>query len=420
MKLTDKELGSYVANKLALPGDERNEYRQQVNRLLEKLESVLARDGSYRIQKFRRAGSLEKGTSNRPRAGRPVDADVGVYFRVDDTSAFDIAGLQQLIKKLLVAAYPQKNPDDFEEGARVFGVVFKGTGLEVDLVPIVSLDSDANYGLQYSRSGTCVKTSVKVHIDHYRAPRWPRSAPRSSPADGETLAQLAGTRRHPVVPPRAAAQLPDRPRRPGHRARGEHAPPVPVHHARPSLRSRLRRRRRLEIQRPGCDRRSGQRRQQRRRSHPAGRARRARSVRSPGLRDHHLGAGASRQRRDDLGLERTVRQQLLDRLNAMTVTLTDTFNRDDIRRVYASFAADYKIAAEWTGLHAPAFVTQTIEQIKAIAEEQYLQEVHLQLKTSAGAIRHAAVYRVSTNASGWSSDRPGDMYWQSYPGDSLH
>ena len=50
---------------------------------------------------------------------------------------------------------------------RAFGVVFKGTGLEVDLVPIVSLD-DAIYGFQYSRSATCVKTSVKVHIDHYR------------------------------------------------------------------------------------------------------------------------------------------------------------------------------------------------------------------------------------------------------------
>jgi hypothetical protein len=169
MKLSDKELGSYVTNKLALPGEERNEYRQQVNRLLEKLEAVLAQDGSYRIQKFRRAGSLEKGTSNRPRASKAVDADVGVYFRVDDTSVFDIAALQQLIKKLLVAAYPQKSPDDFEEtGERIFGIVFKGTGLEVDLVPIVSLDADANFGLQYSRSGDCVKTSVKVHIDHYR------------------------------------------------------------------------------------------------------------------------------------------------------------------------------------------------------------------------------------------------------------
>ncbi len=35
-------------------------------------------------------------------------------------------------------------------------------------------------------------------------------------------------------------------------------------------------------------------------------------------------------------------------------TFTDTFNRDDIRRVYASFAADYKIVAEWTELHQPS------------------------------------------------------------------
>ena len=30
----------------------------------------------------------------------------------------------------------------------------------------------------------------------------------------------------------------------------------------------------------------------------------------------------------------------------MTTTLTQTFNRDDIRRVYASLTADYRIVAE--------------------------------------------------------------------------
>jgi len=104
----------------------------------------------------------------------------------------------------------------------------------------------------------------------------------------------------------------------------------------------------------------------------------------------------------------------------MTTTLTQTFNRDDIRRVYASFAADYRIVAEWTALHPPAFVDETIEQIKALAESQYLQEVHLQLKSWTGVIREAVVYRVSTNASSWSSDRPGDLYWDCDGGDSLH
>jgi hypothetical protein len=170
VKLADKQLRDYVAAKLALPGEDRDDRRKQIGRLLEKLEAKIHEDGSYRIKKFRRAGSLEKGTSNRPRAGKPVDGDVGVYFEVDDPNDFNVAHLQALIRQLLEAAYPQKSPDDFDDsGDRVFEVVFKGTGLEVDLVPIVSLDDDANYGYQYSRPGDRVKTSVKVHLEHYRS-----------------------------------------------------------------------------------------------------------------------------------------------------------------------------------------------------------------------------------------------------------
>lgn len=158
-----------MSAKLALPGEDRNKHRKQVGRLLEKLEAKLHEDGSYRIKRFRRAGSLEKGTSNRPRAGKPVDADIGVYFEVDDPESFNVAHLLQLIKQLLEAAYPQKSTEDFDDsGGRIVEVAFKESGLEVDLVPIVSLDTDANYGYQYSRAGDRVKTSVKVHIDHYR------------------------------------------------------------------------------------------------------------------------------------------------------------------------------------------------------------------------------------------------------------
>ncbi len=169
MRVSDKELGQYVSGKLALPGDERNEHRAQVGRLLDKLQAKLDEDASYRIQRFRRAGSLEKGTSNRPRAGKPVDADVGVYFDVDDPNSFDVADLQALIKKLLVASYPQKSEDDFDDtGDRTFGVAFKGSGLEVDLVPIVSIDDAADFGWQYSRRGDRVKTSVRTHLEFYR------------------------------------------------------------------------------------------------------------------------------------------------------------------------------------------------------------------------------------------------------------
>ncbi|MGH2878447.1 MAG: hypothetical protein ACRDK4_02415 [Solirubrobacteraceae bacterium] len=103
----------------------------------------------------------------------------------------------------------------------------------------------------------------------------------------------------------------------------------------------------------------------------------------------------------------------------MTDTYSDTFNREDIRRVHASFAADYRIAAESTGLISNERVERNVASIKALAEEQYLDTVHVRLLESNGAVREAAVYKVSANASGWSSERPGDVYWKASSGDTL-
>lgn len=103
----------------------------------------------------------------------------------------------------------------------------------------------------------------------------------------------------------------------------------------------------------------------------------------------------------------------------MTDTITDTFNREDIKRVHASFGADYRIAAESTRLHSSNFVDATISEIGTLAEEQYLSEIHLRLLSSGGSLREAAVYKVSIDASTWSSERPGDMYWEAQSGDRL-
>lgn len=63
----------------------------------------------------------------------------------------------------------------------------------------------------------------------------------------------------------------------------------------------------------------------------------------------------------------------------MTETYSTTFNREDIRRVHAAFAADYRIAAESTKLHSSKYVDQNVTAIKAVAEEQYLKAVHMRL-----------------------------------------
>jgi len=103
----------------------------------------------------------------------------------------------------------------------------------------------------------------------------------------------------------------------------------------------------------------------------------------------------------------------------MTDTTTDTFNPDDRRRVFAAFAADYRIVAEWTGLETRAHVDVTVAQIKHFIEKEYLSKIHLRLKKADGEVREAAIYRVSTTASAWSDSPPGDLYWDHESGDYL-
>jgi len=102
-----------------------------------------------------------------------------------------------------------------------------------------------------------------------------------------------------------------------------------------------------------------------------------------------------------------------------TSSRTDTYNKDDIQRVFASFAADYKMVAEWTKLHSRALVDERTSQIRALAESEYLDQVHLQRHTASGAIPDAVIYRVSTKASTWSADRPSSLKWQVGSGDTL-
>jgi hypothetical protein len=104
----------------------------------------------------------------------------------------------------------------------------------------------------------------------------------------------------------------------------------------------------------------------------------------------------------------------------MSDTVTDTFNPDDRRRVFAAFAADYRIVADWTGLRSRGSVDVAVAQIKNFIEKEYLAEIHIRLKDSDGKVRRAAVYRVSTEASAWSDSPPGDLYWDHEAGDNLN
>lgn len=170
MMLTDAEIGVFVAKVLKLPPGKRMEYLRQVDYLIARLEKKINEDSSFAVTKFTKTGSLRKGTVLRPRDGTGVDADVAVDLDVSEASKDDLELLHGIIRELLIAIYPQKDPDDFEVQPRTLGIHFHDSGLDVDLVPIVPIPDEPGYGWQPSSQGDSpVKTSVTNQLAFIKA-----------------------------------------------------------------------------------------------------------------------------------------------------------------------------------------------------------------------------------------------------------
>ncbi len=94
-----------------------------------------------------------------------------------------------------------------------------------------------------------------------------------------------------------------------------------------------------------------------------------------------------------------------------TGTYTATYTVVDIRRVVDCFAADYDMIAQATGLASQGLVTDTVHDVKLLAEMEYLGGVDIVLQDQYGRVVRAAKYTVSTDASLWAAERPGNNLW---------
>lgn len=162
MQITDAQINVFVSKVLKLSPGKRTEYLRQVDYLIERFKKKVAEDeSSFAVNKFRKTGSLRKGTVLKPRDGHGVDADIAVELNFPEEKRYDLNLLHDEIVELLVAVYPQKHPEDFKIQPRTLGIHFWESGLDVDLVPIIPVPDDPGYGWQPSSKGEAlVKTSV--------------------------------------------------------------------------------------------------------------------------------------------------------------------------------------------------------------------------------------------------------------------
>jgi hypothetical protein len=161
MVLGDAHLNYYVKNVLKLPTEKREEYLGQVDYLIKQLRGKIDDGSVFGVGKFVRCGSLMKGTALKPREGTAVDADVAVELDASEAEAKEIGLLHAILLDLLIKVYPQKVEEDFSIQPRTLGIVFRASGLNLDLVPIVPVPGKPGYGWQHSSRGDVpVMTSV--------------------------------------------------------------------------------------------------------------------------------------------------------------------------------------------------------------------------------------------------------------------
>jgi hypothetical protein len=145
--------------------DDVRDYRDQVRRLREKLESYITDHPDYSVVKMLHSGSVCKGTALKT----INDMDVAVYVRAGDVPA-DETQLQDWLAERLREAYKNTlNPDQIVPQTHCVTVSFRGSGLDVDVVPVIYEGDSNDCGYLITKdTGDRVLTSVKLHLEFIR------------------------------------------------------------------------------------------------------------------------------------------------------------------------------------------------------------------------------------------------------------
>ena len=166
MEYTNQQLNNYV-NRIKLTREQKASYTQQIDHLKSNISNAINNMENTKVIKAKRAGSWKKGIALAPKGDYPLDIDMVFYLNLEEQVSFDAKELREELIKVLCKAYPNKTESDFTDGQKTVGVVFKGSGLEVDIVPFIPEKGNTTYGRQPRKklnSGN-FKTSVDKQLD---------------------------------------------------------------------------------------------------------------------------------------------------------------------------------------------------------------------------------------------------------------
>lgn len=159
-----KTLRDFAKDKVNLPKDRAEKFRKQARHLREKLQDYLREHPDFALKRMQLSGSLAKGTALRTLN----DIDVAVYVGGVDSS-IALNDLLDYLEEKIRKAYPNFSYDQIKRQNYSICVSFKGSGLDVDLVPIIYEGKADWRGYLVSQAdGSYLETSIPLHLEFAR------------------------------------------------------------------------------------------------------------------------------------------------------------------------------------------------------------------------------------------------------------
>lgn len=162
--VSNLDIANWAAEKVNLPKEKATAYREQAGRLREKVEKYLSDHPDFTLKKMLISGSLAKGTALR----FLNDIDVACYISGAEAPV-EIKELLDYLAERLRKAFPNFTPDQIKPQTYSVTVSFKGSGLDVDIVPVLYNGDPDWYGnLVSQQDGSLLKTCIPRHLEFIR------------------------------------------------------------------------------------------------------------------------------------------------------------------------------------------------------------------------------------------------------------
>jgi len=160
-KVSHDDILAFAGDRVNLKAVDVEEYRDQVRRLRERLETYINDHHAFDLVKMLNAGSVAKGTALRT----INDMDVAVYVEAARAPSKEPDLLGWLKDRLREAYDGILKPDQITVQHHCVTISFRGTGLDVDVVPVLYEGEADDYGYLIAKdTGDRVRTSVKLHL----------------------------------------------------------------------------------------------------------------------------------------------------------------------------------------------------------------------------------------------------------------